>query len=972
MIDPGEKVSHYTIVSALGAGGMGEVYLATDTKLERQVAIKFLHPEFSKHADVLRRFVREAKAASSLNHPNIITIHEIGEWNGSDFIAMEFVEGQSLREMIKDSRLGLETTLDIVIQAASALAAAHEVGIVHRDIKPENIMCRPDHLVKVLDFGLAKQVNTSGAAPGFDSQAMTRGLAVTEPGFAMGTPAYMSPEQARGKPIDARTDIWSLGVVFYEMVSGQLPFPGETKSDMVASILKSEPMPLPIAPNDLTHSVEHIIKKTLGKNCEERYQVIKDLVLDLKILRSELKTMDPSAFSTLSVKSGARPLTTQDGILYDTGRHQTDRRLLWVVVPIFLLLISLGAFWYALVRSGRPEPDLFPSLVSTPITSWKSEIGEGDGSRPRLSPDGKLIAYVALRNGKNAIWLKQIDGGEPFTRKEDDSADVSPLWSPDGGQIAYFSDRGGRRGIWVAPALGGNPTMLASLDRRGNLTCWSKDGSTIFFEMDQNLYTLNVTAREVSKLTNLDGAQNIRRDFSVSPDEKQLAYIDRQNDRSDIWRSGLRGENPIRVTDDAPEDSAPIWHPDGKRIIYNSDRSGIKQIWLAFLDGRPPAQMSMSDTDSLISDISKDGTKILYTTRKDDADLWSISTEGGKETQLTSAIGAEYWPDVSPKGEAIAYQAVRRLSTGGKLLNSVLMTQGARSDAKTSQLATDGFYPQWSPDGTNIAFLRSQSGNHSLWVTSADGVNEHPVSDGGVMFGGYSILPSNRLQTHDFQWSPDGRSLIYSALRGGVSNIWQTFLDGSGEKQLTANGSDDKKLLYFDPVFSPDGKNIAWSAMTSDAPDKRIWSIWVLSDGTVRELYHADSIMRLVGWSISGGRLIVKSVATKVDDPMPADFDVFELDPIDSKRLPLAALKTAYFQNVTISPDGKTLAFVTRSPSGDTIQTLTGSNAVPKTVVSSSDNRVYFLNLVFGPDGKTLYYGKQANSQVISMINNFK
>ena len=971
MINTGEKISHYTIVSALGSGGMGEVYLAKDTKLERQVAIKFLHPEFSKHTDVLRRFVREAKAASSLNHPNIITIHEIGEWNGADFISMEFVEGQSLREMINETRLSLETALDIVIQAGSALAAAHDAGIVHRDIKPENIMRRADHLVKVLDFGLAKQVNSSGGAPGFDSEAMTRGLAVTEPGFAMGTPAYMSPEQARGKPVDARTDIWSLGVVFYEMISGEVPFPGETKSDMLAAILKSEPMPLPIPATDLTYSVEHIIKKTLGKNCDERYQVIKDLILDLKILRGELKTVDSGAYSTLSGKTATQPISTQDGGPYETERHQVDRRLFWVVIPI-LLLIGLGTLWYVWQRNTQSEANLFPSLASMPITSWKSEIGEGDASRPRLSPDGKLIAYVALKNGKNAIWLKQIDGGEPFTRKEDDSADVSPLWSPDGGQIAYFSDRGGRRGIWVAPALGGNPTLLASLDRRGNLTYWSKDGSTIFFEMDQNLYTLNVAAREVSKLTSLDGFQNIKRDFSISPDERQIAYIDRQNDRSDIWLSGLRGENPVRLTDDAPEDSTPIWHPDGKRIIYNSDRSGIRQIWLAFLDGKPQAQMSMSDTDSLISDISKDGTKILYTTTKDDADLWSVSTEGGKETQLTSAIGVEFWPDISPNGETIAYQAVRRLSTGGKLLNSVLLTQAIKGEGRVSQLASDGFNPQWSPDGANIAFLRSQSGNHSLWITSADGVNARPISEGGIMFGGYSVLPSNRLQSHDYAWSPDGRSLIYSALRGGVSNIWQTFLDGSGEKQLTANGNDDKKLLLFNPVFSPDGKNIAWSAMTSDAPDKRIWSIWLLRDGTVNELYQTDSILRLVGWSPMGGHLIVKSVATKVDDPMPGDFDIFELDPKDSKRTPLAARKTAYFQNVTLSPDGKTLAFITRLPSGDAIQTITGSNRVPKTLASSSDSHVYFSNLVFGPDGKTLYYGKQTNLQVISMINNFK
>jgi Tol biopolymer transport system component len=607
-----------------------------------------------------------------------------------------------------------------------------------------------------------------------------------------------------------------------------------------------------------------------------------------------------------------------------------------------------------------------------PITSWKSELGEGDASRPRLSPDGKIIAYVASKSGRNAVWLKQIDGGEPFTRKQGESMDASPLWSPDQGRIAFFSERGGGRGIWVAPALGGDPTMLAPLDGRANLTYWSKDGSTIFFEMGQNLYSLNVAAREVSRTTGFDESQIIKRDFSISPDEKSIAYIDRQGDRSDIWISGPRGENPVRLTDDAPDDSTPLWHPDGKRIIYNSDRNGIKQICLVSLNGKRQAQVSLSDTDSVVSDISRDGTKILYTTTKDDADLWSVSIADGKESQLTAAIGVEFWPDISPNGETIAYQAVRRLSTGGKLLNSVLLTQGIRRTGRASQLAPDGFDPQWSPDGANVAFLRSQSGNHSLWITSAEGANERAVSEGGIMFGGYSVLPSNRLQSQDYQWSSDGRSLIYSAMRGGVSNIWQASIDGSGEKQLTARGADDKKLLFFNPVFSPDGKNIAWSAMTTDPPDKRTWSIWLFAEGTAREVYQANSILRLVAWIPSGGHLIVKSNAGKTDAPLPTDFSIFELDVKNSNRRPLTALKAAYFQNVAVSPDGKLLAFVTRLPEGDVIQTMTTTHPVPKTLTTSGDNRVYFSNLVFAPDGKALYFGKQSNVQVISMVDNFK
>lgn len=968
MINPGEKISHYVIVSALGSGGMGEVYLAKDTKLERRVAIKFLHREFSGQDDTLRRFVREAKAASSLNHPGIITIHEIGEWDGASFISMEFVEGQSLRELINGRKLSFENVLDIIFQTASALAAAHEAGIVHRDIKPENIMYRPDNLVKVLDFGLAKQLNTSVDVDGINNEVTTKGLVDTAPGFVIGTAAYMSPEQARGKPTDARTDIWSLGVVLYEMISGRVPFPGETKNDMLAGILRADPLPLSTTASGITHEFEHIIKKALGKNCDDRYQVIRDLILDLKILKSELKTIDSEAYPSPGPKTNQISIDTQDGNPYQTTSDYVKRGWLWGVIPVAILL-TVGALWYAWQRSQQPESTILQSLASIQITSWKSELGEGVESHPRLSPDGKLIAYVASKGGNSAIWLKQIDGGEPFTRKQDDHADSSPLWSPDGGQIAFFSERGGRRGIWAAPALGGDSTMLAPLDAQADLIHWARDGSTIFFKMGPNLYTLNLQSREISKLTGFEEA--FEHDFSVSPDEKRIAYIDKANEQTDIWLSGLRGENPVRLTDDAADDRTPIWHPDGKRIIYNSNRGGIIQICVVFLDGNRQAQLSLSDTDSHVADISRDGTKILYTTAKDDADLWGVSTDGGKELQITSDIGVEFWPDISPDGSAIVYQAVRRLSTGGKLLHCLLMTQGLKREGRISQLAPDAFYPLWSPDGANIAFLRSQSGNNALWVTSSAGGGERAVSEGGIMFAGYSMLPYNRVQTLDYQWSPDGRSLIYTAIRAGVSNIWQTFADGTGEKQLTAN--TDKKLLFFNPVFAPDGKNIAWSVMTTEAGDKRTWGIWMLSNGAARQLYQSNSVMRLIGWSQSGGQVIVKSVESKTDAiVLPNDFAVSEIDTNDNSRRPVAALKNSYFQNVTLSPDRKTLAFVTRLTSGDAIQTLTVSKPLPRTVLRSNDSRVYFSNLVFAPDGKTLYYGKQSNSQVISMINNFK
>src|SRR5438132_2838444 len=306
-IAAGTKLCRYEIRSKLGEGGMGEVYLAQDTKLDRSVALKILTADVAAHLDRMKRFVQEAKAASALNHPNIITIHEIDEWGSSPtpgspsgqpawggavregvhFIATEFIDGETLRERMRNAPMKLAEVLDIAAQIASALSAAHAAGIVHRDIKPENIMLRRDGIVKVLDFGLAK-LTERWRADEVDQDAATKAMVQTESGVVMGTTAYMSPEQARALEIDTRTDIWSLGVVLYEMIAGRAPFKSETASDTNAAILKTEPPALSQYAQDTPPELERIVRKALQKDREERYQVVKDLLLDLKSLRRDL------------------------------------------------------------------------------------------------------------------------------------------------------------------------------------------------------------------------------------------------------------------------------------------------------------------------------------------------------------------------------------------------------------------------------------------------------------------------------------------------------------------------------------------------------------------------------------------------------------------------------------------------------------------------------------------------------------
>ena len=285
---PKSMVGRYEIISAIGKGGMGEVYLAQDTKLERKVAIKFLSEDFSQDSDKLNRFIQEAKAASALNHPNILTVYEIGKFEETNFIVTEYIDGKPLNEVVVRERHEIHKALNFAIQISSALAAAHDAGIIHRDIKSNNVMVRTDGIVKLLDFGLAKLTNQN-TAENFDQEAETLAKVVTMPGMLMGTPTYMSPEQVRGKEVDVRTDVFSFGILFFEMLTGKRPFDGESFADIMGAILKDDAPALSRFIEDIPPELEHIVNKTLRKDREQRYQNVKDLVIDLKDLRDNLK-----------------------------------------------------------------------------------------------------------------------------------------------------------------------------------------------------------------------------------------------------------------------------------------------------------------------------------------------------------------------------------------------------------------------------------------------------------------------------------------------------------------------------------------------------------------------------------------------------------------------------------------------------------------------------------------------------------
>jgi len=474
----GQTIGHYQVTREIGSGGMGEVYLAQDAKLGRPVALKLLPSYLSKDEDRLRRFEQEARTASALNHPNVCVIYEVGETEeGRHYIAMEYVDGVTLRQHMTEARLKRSEVLDVAVQVASGLAAAHEVGIVHRDIKPENIMMRRDGYVKVLDFGLAKLTEQ----PTTDVAATPGARVKTDTGVVMGTSRYMSPEQARGLAVDARTDIWSLGVVIYEMVTGRPPFEGATTSDVIVSILERQPPPLaqflPEAPAEL----QRIITKALHKDQEERYQTAKNFLTDLKSLKQDLELEAKLEHSLQPGSSGRGRFRTSASV--PAARSQPRwwaNRLIWLSAAMILVVgVAVGSYLSRpsseSLTPSSPGSSLPPMKV-VPFTSL-----EGHEGSPAFSPDGNQIAF-AWDGGTSDnidIYVKLIDVGTPLRLTTDPGIDRSPTWSPDGRYIAFSRFSESEKGIFTVPALGGTERKLYSPDWGHfafGAVVWSPDG----------------------------------------------------------------------------------------------------------------------------------------------------------------------------------------------------------------------------------------------------------------------------------------------------------------------------------------------------------------------------------------------------------------------------------------------------------------------------------------------------------------
>jgi Tol biopolymer transport system component/serine/threonine protein kinase len=976
-LNPGSTILHYQIKELLGRGGMGEVYKAVDVQLGRMVALKTLSPALAADKTAHQRFLREARSASLLSHPSICTIFEVGQADDLIFIAMQLVRGRTLEAILSESTLPIETALAYAIDIADALDEAHRHGIIHRDIKPPNVIVNERGVAVVLDFGLAKQVRHF---EGQGEEAPTL-LPLTTATMILGTPAYMSPEQVRGDALDHRSDIFSFGILLYEMVTGKRPFGGASRIDLLHSILYDEPQQVVQAAPHALAEMDAIIKKSLMKNPADRYQSATELKNDLVNLIHEKgyavrgisstpstarpATKDNSATVEMAVPTGVLGAKTER-----IGSSPFPMRNALIALLAGVLIIGVG-WWFLFRPSNQADADLLSSLRLVPLDNWRSEPGEVE-SGANFSRDGKMIVYSASRGGRQNIWIKQTTGGDPVQVTKGESSDWSPIWSPDGQQIAFASLRGGQTGIWSIPAFGGTPTLLKMLEggRRPTLKFWSKNGATVYYEMGPNLFGLDLRSKQISQVTNFDSSRSAPYDFSVSPDENRVAYVDIQDDERDIWSIPARGGAPVRLTSDEAEDSHPVWHPDGKRIIYSSNRDGTFQICMAYLDQRKPVQITSVESDNVVSDVSPDGAKIIYTGSKEESDLWAVKTDTGEEIEVTSDIGVELWPDISPDGKTMAFQSIREPGVGRNLLHCSIMTRPTTGAGQQVQLASDGFDPTWLPDGSKLGFLRFSNNETNIWTASADG-GEKQVTTGGISFGGFFNLPYDRVQTRDYSWSPDGHSVSYCSKKSGQPNVYAASVDGSGEVKISGNADPSASLNC--PLWSPDGSRIAYIQFAPFDDGKKIWSINVAQQDKLKTIFQSDSVFRLIGWSATGNSVIVGLVEGRPQHvPTATEVSLLEVSAAASNRRVIANLKSAYPVNIQLSPDGKLIAFVSRQDGKDNIWIIATTGGEAKKITSNSEPGLYFSSLTWSPDGKTIYYGKQGTRSLISMIDNFR
>jgi len=934
----GQAIGPYKISAQLGAGGMGVVYLAFDARLGRRVALKLLPSHFAKDEQRLRRFHQEARAASALNHPNIVTIFEIGRAGARPFIATEHIEGETLRQRLSTTRMAVTEALDVALQVAGALGAAHDAGIIHRDIKPENVMVRPDGYVKVLDFGLAKltEVTDSGG-----TQAPTIAQINTESGVVMGTVSYMSPEQARGEKVDARTDLFSLGTVLYEMIAGRLPFEGKSSGDIIGSILHKQPPPLARYSREAPEALEWIVAKALTKDCAERYQTAKDMIVDLRRLKqrvefeAEQERSTPAALSETVVlaKAGGqvrgvtkdepaaqtgtvgmvRTTSSAEYLISEIKRH---KRAVVASLAILLVLIAGGIYWAISLNTQVKTAPPFQTMNVTRLTST------GKAREAAISPDGKYVAYVIDDAGQQSIWMRHVATSSNAPIAPPTNARYSGLtFSPDGNYVYYVRNEGARPAnvLYQIPVLGGTPRKIT--DRVHGTIGMSPDGSRIAFArwapMDFGAKLLIVMKSDGSDervLASYRVPENVV-DSAWSPDGKIIACTVNNAAELNARIVGVRVEDGSETALSSQKwisTGRIAWLPDGSGLIVPaSDKpTSPLQVWhLSYPSGQ--VRRITNDLNGY-NQVSVTGdSKSLVTVQSDlTSSIWILPDgDASRAKQITSGVG-KYGAgalDDDPSGFAkvdvggglcwtpggmIVYHSF----AGGKL-DIWIMDADGRNQKQLTTGAASSFFPTVSPDSRYIVFGSDRDGKANIWRMDIDGANPRQLThDNGRM-------PS---------CSADGKWVVYSQFASAEQNLlWKVSIDGGSPVPVT--DPNEQRTLYRSAI-SPDGKLIACNYIPSGSDwQLRIAALPYDGEGPAKVFEILTiNILREIHWTADGRALTYVETRDGVSNLWGQPLD-------GGKPVQLTDFKSDLIFSWDWSRDGKQLAVARGSIASDVV-----------------------------------------------------
>jgi serine/threonine protein kinase/Tol biopolymer transport system component len=954
----------YELIRMIGHGGMAEVFLAEDKRLARQVAIKFLSGDVRRDHDRMRRFAQEARAASALNHPNILTIHDIGEKDGVQFIVAEFIQGETLGTRISRGRLPVDEAVTIAVQIASALAASHDAGIVHRDMKPDNVMIRRDGSVKVLDFGLAKETGTLFTNDAdFDAKTLDR--VSTSPGLVLGTPQYMSPEQARGNRLDARTDIFSLGIILFEMVTGTTPFPGETVADIISAIIGKEPRMLEEFLDEPPLGLIRIVKKALRKNEAERYGTMAHLLSDLKDLQAELRDTPYTAAET----QGEQPRQTRPNTrrLTQIAPASVKRGMLALVAVAGVVAVALAAWWYT-GTSGALTPPAGTAMRAIPITSWSSSTGEVVIAAS-FSPDAKMIAFGANRTGASEIWLKPSVGGEPIQVTRNADFSQYPVWSPNGQEIAFFLSRGQNRGIWRTSFTGGEQVQIISdVGPTTRTVLWSEEGK-IYFQDASELFSVDTKTGAKAQVTDFAARGISPRKIEISADGKQVAYSVKADGGFKVMIEAVGSARSAEVASSKELIDYLAWDPDGKTVIFSSASDGAYQAFRTGIDYEEPVQLSNGNLDFFVEDVSKDGTRILYGSTNETSDLWRVDVANGQQSIVANDIATEFWPDISPDGKSVAYQSMSQADRPfrGSINMKVIGAQGL-----STIVSSEGFAPTWSPDGQWIAFFR-RAGDQgmAIWRVRATGGDAVQLVPGGAEAPTYMPTPYLKAVVEPISWSPDGAWLAYPASDAGVRTMRITSFDGTRSEVVSQNAQAGD--VVSGPIWSQDGGVLIFSSLLqkSESRPQNSYRLCILAMNgrEQRVIFESSQGFRFLGLDAAQKRALIVQRADPADTkPKPSDVKVLTIALEGGAKTEVATLRDAFFNNIYLSPDGETIAFTSRRGDATTLWTVAATGGTPKQVLVENDPKVLINALTWSPDNGSIIFGKQTRTSLLSML----